>query len=481
MRFFAPLLLFTLIPADAASFLEQKIDELIRITPAVATGTFGIEVVQLGSGKVLYDRNAGKLFTPASNTKLFTTALALTRLGPDYRIPTRVYADRAPDADGRLDGDLIVVGLGDPSMSFEMIPYQKDATPADPLVAIEAFADQIAARGIRAISGNIVGDDSAFPADLFAPGWGIDDPVWDYGAPVSALSLGSNSIKLDLFPGPRTGDAATIGIKPPLEYFVVDNRVRTGGDRRLDVRRPGGRELQITGAISAPATLWLAVDDPALYAATALYDALTRRGVRVSGGPAARHRSGADGPIPIGGPVLAERMSPPLIEMLRVTDKISQNLWAELMLRQVALARTGDGSRKAGLDELKAFLIETGIAGTDYVFEDGSGLSRMTLVKPDAIVRLLRFMYDSPRRADWIGLLPVGGDDGTLANRFHKDPAAKNIHAKTGSLSHVNALSGYADSATYGEIAFSILVNHTNAPGSEIREFIDKIGMTLLE
>ena len=483
MRFFALSLLASLTSASAASLLEQKIDQLIRNTPAVEAGTLGIEVVQLGTGKLLYERNANKLLTPASNTKLFSTALALTRLGPDYRIPTRIFSDRPPDGTGRIDGDLIIEGLGDPSMSFETIPYQKDAPPANPLAAIETFADQLVARGIRSISGNVVGDDSAFPADWFPPGWGVDDPVWDYGAPVSALCLGSNSMKLDLSPGARAGDAAMIAIKPPLEYFVVDNRVRTGagGDRRLDVRRPGGRELKISGNISGPVTLWLAVDDPALYAATALYDALTRRGIAVAGHPAARHRSEGNGPVALTGPMLAERMSPPLVELLRVTDKVSQNLWAELMLRQVARVRTGDGSRKAGLDELKAFLKEIGVADTDYVFEDGSGLSRMTLVKPDAVVRLLRFMRNSPRSAEWASLLPVGGEDGTLSGRFHKDPAARNIHAKTGSLSHVNALSGYADSGTYGEIVFSIIVNHTSAPASDIRDFIDRIGMILLD
>jgi D-alanyl-D-alanine carboxypeptidase/D-alanyl-D-alanine-endopeptidase (penicillin-binding protein 4) len=469
-------------PARAASLAEQKIEQLIRTTPAVQPATLGIEIVQLGTGKVLYDRNANKLFTPASNTKLFSTAFALTRLGPDYRIPTRIFAERAPDPAGRIDGDLIIVGLGDPSMSFQTIPYQKDATLADPMAAVETFADQLLARGVRSISGNIVGDDSAFPFEPFPPGWGVDDPVWDYGAPVSALSLGSNSIKLDLFPGPHAGDPATLAVKPRLEYFLIDNLVRTApaGNGRIEVTRLASRELRIAGNITAPDTLWLAVDDPALYTAAALYDALTRRGIAVAGRPSARHRS-EGGVIPLTGPELAERMSPPLIDLLRVTDKISQNLWAELMLRQVALARTGDGSRKAALEQMKAFLNEIGVTDQDYVFEDGSGLSRMTLVKPDAVVRLLRHMHGSPARAAWVSLLPVGGEDGSLAHRFHNDPAARNIHAKTGSLSHVNALSGYADSATYGEIAFSIIVNHSIAPASDVREFIDRIGMILLE
>jgi D-alanyl-D-alanine carboxypeptidase/D-alanyl-D-alanine-endopeptidase (penicillin-binding protein 4) len=472
--------------AQAASLLEQRIDELFRTSPAVEAGTAGVEVVQLGAGKVLYSRNAGKLLTPASNTKLFSSALALTKLGPDFKIPTRVFAGRAPDSAGRVEGDLTIVGYGDPSMSFLEIPYAKDGDQQNPMAAIEAFADQVVAHGVHSISGDVIGDDAAFPDDLFPPGWAQDDATWEYGAPVSALSLGSNSMRAAIVPGAQAGDPANIELSPALEYFTIDNQVRTvaAGDHRVDVRRPGRGELQVSGTVSiqaGPAVLWLAVDDPALYTATALYDALTRRGVAIGGHPSARHRhigtpAGAPGEL-----LLAERLSPPLSELLRVTDKISQNLWAELMLRQVAFMRTGDGSRQAGLDQLKAFLVEIGVADGDYVFEDGSGLSRLTLVKPEAIVRLLTFMHASPLRDIWVGLMPVGGQDGTLANRFSKDPAAKNIHAKTGSLSHVNALSGYAESATYGEVVFSIIVNDTVAPSSEIRAFIDKIGMTLLE
>ncbi len=463
--------------ASAESLLEQRVDELLRVSHALDSANAGIEVVQLATGTVLYSRDSQKLFTPASNTKLFSTAMALARLGPDYRMTTRLF---------QSNGDLIIAGGGDPSMSFIQIPYDKDAPPADPLAAIEALADELAVRGIRTVAGDVVGDDTAFVSEPFAPGWGVDDSLWEYGAPISALSLASNSIKVEVFPGAAAGDPATLEITPALEYFVIDNRVQTiaAGDHKIEVRRLGGRELQLSGSVSIKAgstKLWLAVDDPPLYAATALYDALIRRGITVGGRPLARHRY-CGGPAPAWtSPVVIERTSPPLIELLRVTDKVSQNLWAELVLRQVAWVRTRDGSRKAGLDELQAFLDEIGITRDDYFFVDASGLSRGTLVKPDAVVRLLRFMYASPLREAWMSLLPVGGLDGTLTKRFGKEAAAKGIQAKTGSLSHISALSGYADSATYGQLAFSILVNHTNVPPAEIHDFIDKLGMLLLE
>jgi D-alanyl-D-alanine carboxypeptidase/D-alanyl-D-alanine-endopeptidase (penicillin-binding protein 4) len=482
----AILMLWAASALPGASLLEQRIDQTIRTTREVGPGSFGIEVVQVATGKTLYALNNDKFFVPASNTKLFSTALALMRLGDDHRLTTRIIARQAPDASGRIDGDLILYGGGDPSMSFVQIPFAEDADPADPMAGIEAMAEELAARGIRVIGGRVVGDDSAFEWAPFPPGWGINDPVWEYGAPVSALSLGSNSIRVDLIPAAIVGDPAKLQITPALEYFIIDNRTVTAGsgDPRLEVRRLGSRYLQISGEVprrDKPATLWLAVDDPALYAATALDDALRRRGISVMGEPAVRHRVAGD---PLGEPagsLLVERVSPPLYQLLRVTDKVSQNLWAELMLREVARVQTGVGTRRAGLQLLDQFLNEIGVPKEDYSLVDGSGLSRATLVKPSAVVRLLRWMYAWRGRDMWVTLLPVGGVDGTLRRRFDGTPTAKSILAKTGSLSHVAALSGYADSATYGELAFSIFVNNTTAPASEIRKFIDKIGLILLE
>lgn len=470
----------------AASLLEQRIDQVLRTARAVAPGAVGIGVVQIATGRTLYSLNTDKLFVPASNTKLFSTALALTRLGPDYRFVTRVFASKEPDEAGRIDGDLVLAGGGDPSMSFLRIPYDKDAEPADPMEAIEAFAGRIAAKGVRSIGGDIVGDDTAYPWEPFAPGWGVQDPIWQYGAPVSALNLGNNSVQVSLTPAEQDGDPAAIAIAPALEYLVIENRTRTGAgaDDDLDVRRTGPRQLQISGLVVRKAKrdpLYVAVDDPALFAAAALYDALTRRGIRVDGRPAARHAWDEARPPAPEGVLLAERRSPPLSELVRVVDKVSQNLWAELVFREVARVRTGIGSRRAAVDELSAFLKEIGIGAEDHALVDGSGLSRTGLVKPDAILQLLRFMYGSQHRELWLSALPVGGEDGTLERRFEKNPAAKSIQAKTGSLARVNALSGYADSATYGELAFSIMVNNTSAPAREVRQFIDRIGMILLE
>jgi len=178
---------------------------------------------------------------------------------------------------------------------------------------------------------------------------------------------------------------------------------------------------------------------------------------------------------------LASHESAPLLDDLGITAKVSQNLHAELALRAVARARAGIGSRPAGVDELKSFLQEIGIAAPPYRLSDGSGLDRSDLITPAAITRLLRHMYASRYREPWIALLPIGGEDGTLSTRFVEGPAAGRIHAKTGSLTHVAALSGYAQRLNGSWVAFAILVNNYNGPASEIRSIIDRICTLILE
>jgi D-alanyl-D-alanine carboxypeptidase/D-alanyl-D-alanine-endopeptidase (penicillin-binding protein 4) len=460
--------------------LQARVQQIISASPALADGFVGIQVVSLGSGQVLARINASHFFVPASNTKLFTTALALSRLGADYRFTTRVLAPAAPVA-GVLAGDLVLAGGGDPTMSSQGIPFRQDAAPVDPMNSIRELAREVYDCGARVIEGDVVGDDSAYLWEPYPPDWAADDAVWDYGAPVGALNFNDNSIVLEIAPGTREGDAVSVSPRPALEYYAYDNRLRTTVDGKTDVeieRPPGTRQVILRGTVKAAkeAHETIAVDDPALFAATALYYALMERGIVVHGRPVSRHRWMGD-PAPALPPVtIAQRTSPPLIEILRVTAKISSNLWAEVVLREVGRVRTGEGSRQAGLSHLAAFLKEAGIGSDGYSLTDGSGLSRLNLVTPAAVVQLLQYM-NGPFRS----LLPIGGVDGTLAARFGGAPAAHEVQAKTGSLTHVNALSGYARSRRYGDLAFSIFVNNTPATNSEVRSAIDKIGLALVQ
>jgi D-alanyl-D-alanine carboxypeptidase/D-alanyl-D-alanine-endopeptidase (penicillin-binding protein 4) len=241
--------------------------------------------------------------------------------------------------------------------------------------------------------------------------------------------------------------------------------------------------VRLTGVI-APSNGFrasLAVDDPALFAARAFHEALTQRGVVVHGRPAARHRASGETYTAPEGVELARRTSPPLVQLLRMINKVSQNLHAELVLREVGRVRRNDSSRAAGIDELHDFLAEAGIGKDAYSFSDGSGLSRRTLVTPDAIVQLLDFMFRSPHREEWIGLMPVGGEDGTLQDRFEGQPRGRQVKAKTGTLSHVSALAGYAEGPAGEVIAFSIVVNNHVGPSAAVRTVIDAIAMLATE
>jgi len=491
-----PWLLILICQAALGQTFEQKILNLLESTPAAQRCFWGLEAVELDKDQPLVRHNAERLFVPASNTKLFTTALALTRLGPDYRFRTRVTAERAPDGGGRVAGEVRLVGSGDPSLSGRVIPYQKDAPAGDPLIGIEALAEQVAARGVRRIEGDIVGDDTAYLWEPYPQGWAQDDAVWEYGAPVSALTFNDNALGLSIRPPARAGQPPELTLTPGLDYYVIDNRVqaRPGAERRIRLERlPGARQLRLWGTVSTEGSgatrLALAVDDPALYAATALYEALLKRGVTIAGAPRARHRfanevadlKNGGAPAPAGGVELARRESPPLVELLRVVDKVSQNLHAELMLREVARARRQLGTRAAGLEELRQFLAEAGLEETSYRFADGSGLSRLNLVAPAATVKLLRYMDRSPQREAFQTLLPIGGEDGTLASRFEGNPEGRRVHAKTGTLSHVSALSGYVESRSRGRLAFSLMVNNYHAGSSEIRTVMDKICLLLTE
>lgn len=469
--------------------LKSKLDDLVANSTALANGYVGIEIVSLRDGRSLYEHNQDRLFVPASNTKLFSTSLALVRLGSQYRFTTQIAADRPIGSSGILSGDLVLVGGGDPTLSGRQYPYRyrPNAPPDYSFHAIEELAAQLIARGLKRVDGDIIGDDRRYVWSPYASGWSIGDTVFEYGAPVSALILNDNRFAMTVRPAVQPGDLARIFLTPVFEYFTIDNRIRTipGGERNIEIERsPSSRQLRLSGTIPIDdpgVTQLLAVDDPALYAAAVLRAALIRQGVAIQGQAVALHRFAGD---PYDSTeartVLVERSSPPLAQILQVVDKVSQNLHAEVMLREVGFSVRHNGTREAGLAELRDFLNDAGIAKDDYRFVDGSGLSRNTLVTPAAVTQLLAFMYRSAYRDVWTNLLPVAGVDGTLATRFPEHPEAHAIHAKTGTLSHVRANSGYIDSPEYGPLAFSILVNNYGAPASEINKFLDSIELALL-
>ena len=473
-------LLLALGLSAAAADLAQTINTLIDGSALKAHSEIGVHVVELRTGRVLYAHDENRFFMPASNMKLFTTGLALLKLGPDYRFETRLVQEAS--------GDLALVGSGDPSMSARVYPYGTGSAPNPPLHAIEDLAQQAVNGGLTRVRGDIVGDDTLYPWVPYPENWTQNDMGGENGAPVSALTVSDNLITVNFLPGAKPGDLGQLSLSPSLEYYAIDNRILTvagSGDPQIRmIHTPGKRQLMFEGTIpmDGPRRFALVpIDEPALYAACALYDALTRRGVSISGRPVARHRSPADAYAAPTGTILATRSSPPASQLIQMTDKISENLHAELLLREVARTEYRNGTVENGVAALNTFFGQIGAEPNEARIDDGSGLSRFTLVTPHLITRLLAHMWTSKARESWLYMLPIGGADGTLVHRLCCTEDAHAIHAKTGTLSRSIALSGYANSKTHGWLAFSILVNDFAASQGEIHAWVDKIALAMVE
>jgi D-alanyl-D-alanine carboxypeptidase/D-alanyl-D-alanine-endopeptidase (penicillin-binding protein 4) len=480
--------------------------------PDLARGFWGIEVVSLSTGKTLYMQNADKLFTPESNTKLFTTAAALALIGPDYKFRTTVETTGTLDRYGRLNGDLVLVGHGDPNLSGRELPYDlKTQRNDDPIQALESLADALVQKGVKFIDGDLVADDSYFAFERYGEGWSQDDLVWADGAPVSALTINDNVAFVSIMPADRPGEKAFVSVKPFADYYRIDNRIITtpaGTGRKFFVNRePGSTLLTLWGNMpldDAGANEALAVEDPAEFAAGLFRQLLEKRGIIIYGHQRTHHtelatlstfsvtavepsHGGSENdsqvrPLKTDQPVtLASYESKPLLQDIRVVNKVSQNLHAEILLRLLGRERGNAGTIEGGLEVLRGFLTQAGISSDEYVFYDGSGLSRQNLVTPNAIVQLLRYCSTQPWGADYKATFPVSGVDGSLSDRLNTPRLQKRVAAKTGSLGGVKTLSGYATSDTGQAVVFSILSNNFNLPAKRVTDAIDQLVQAIVE
>jgi serine-type D-Ala-D-Ala carboxypeptidase/endopeptidase (penicillin-binding protein 4) len=516
--------------------LGQQITAMVA-EPAVVRAHWGVYVTGL-DGSPIFGLNEGQLFQPASNAKLYTTAAAMALLGPDQNsfsaFQTQVIGKGVFSGAKSLKGDLVLVGDGEANLSGRALPYVSPgarpktsvATP-DPLHALAEMADQVAATGLKSVSGDVVGDDTLFPWEPYAADWSIDDMVWGYGAPVSALTINDNQIKMTVGPGSTAGSPAIVTVDPTMPYYTLDtSNLKTGvkksGSQVQFDRAPGSKLLRIYGSIAVdepPDEEEIAINDPAEYAAMAFKSMLENRGIVVTGVARARHQdshdavgfltethipiddvmggekytrvhgldklaavcTGCEGSIAPGAKdstekILASHTSPPLIQDIVVTNKVSQNLHAELLLHQLGKIMPGsDGSTAQGARVVRAFAEHIGIDKDDFIFYDGSGLSGHDLVTPRATAKLLQYATTQPWFADWKKSLPVGGEDGSLGARFAKAPLKDHVFAKTGTLGEARALSGYLECASGRTVIFSIMVGN-HAPGSNAdRDVMDRI------
>jgi len=444
--------------------LAARIREFIQ-APRFAAASWGIKVVSLDSGRVLFEHQADKYFIPASNAKLFTAAMALQDLGPEFRIRTSLYGSAQPGADGRLPGDLVLFGRGDPTL---MKPWTGGPSQPDPL---ESLAVQLRNQGVRTIQGDLVGDDSFFAAPPYAPGWEWEDLQFAYGAEPTALTIHHNVVDLWVYPAQVPGQPCWMFAQPGQGLFSFDNRTSTGPagtSKGVRADRPlGETTITVTGSLAAgaaPARLTVTVRDSALYAARLLERALARHGIQVLGRVRSIHAQDRATPLDPGGLVeLGHLDSPRLQEILDAMMKDSLNPYAQLLLLQAGARRAkapGQDSVQRGLGAMAAWMAKAGLEPGSVVLEDGAGGSRKNLVKPAAIVQLLAYMDHQPEAAAFRDTLAIAGMDGTLRNRMDGTAAQGNLRAKTGTLRNTHALSGYVTRAGGERLAFAIMLNN---------------------
>jgi D-alanyl-D-alanine carboxypeptidase/D-alanyl-D-alanine-endopeptidase (penicillin-binding protein 4) len=472
---------------DTIDALRERLSAHLS-QPRFATVSWGVKIVSLDTGVTIFEQNADKYFNPASNAKLYTAALALDRLGGDFRIKTSLYAAARSDEAGAIKGDLIIYGRGDPSFAARW-------NAGDYYKGLDRIVSAIEAAGIKRIDGDLIGDESYFTGPPYGSGWEWDDLQWYYGAAATALSINDNSVDLFVTPAERVGVPCRITTGPPTSFVTIMNRTRTvakGARTYISVYRPVGENIiYVSGSLALGDkgfTGYVAVHNPSLLFVTMLKEALEKKGIMVKGRTRVidwKYREVT--PLDAAKMVeIASVDSPPVKDIVRETLKPSHNLYAQLLLLQVG-AQSQISNLKpqitedAGIESMNAFLAGVGIKKGDALLEEGSGLSRRNIITPAATVELLKFMSRHQWADAYRDALPIAGVDGTLEKRMKETPAVGNVRAKTGTLRYVYTLSGYATTAAGERLAFSIMLNNSNTPDRAIspRDDLDIIAVML--
>ncbi|RKF25603.1 D-alanyl-D-alanine carboxypeptidase/D-alanyl-D-alanine-endopeptidase [Micromonospora globbae] len=457
-------------PPPSVTRLNATLDAILadaRLDGAQAS----VVVADVATGQTLYDRNGDRRLVPASNTKLLTSTAAMALLGPDHRFTTDVRTSGKRRA-GVVSGNLYLRGGGDPTM-----------LAAD----YDALAAQVAASGVRVVTGNLVADDTRYDSTRLGPDWTWDDEPWYYAAQVSALTVApdtdydAGTVIVHAAPG-RAGAAPVLTTTPPTSYLRFDNRATTVADGETSIsfeREHGGNTVVVTGQIAVgdePASDWVTVWEPTGYAADVFRAALKRHGVRVLGATVLGR------PTPSGATAVARHDSMPLAELMVPFLKLSNNGHAEVLTKEIGAVARGSGTWSAGLSAIAGYVAGAGMDTGTLRQRDGSGLSRRNLIPAGEFVDLLTAVRSEPWFDAWYAALPIAGQaerfvGGTLRSRMQGTPAAGNVHAKTGSLTGVSGLSGYVTDADGRVLAFSILLN--NYLASSVKGLEDQIAIAL--
>ncbi len=452
-------------PVVTLEQFQRQLDRILADSLLLPTNV-GIKIVSLKTGRTLYARNADKLFHPASNMKLLTTATALHELGVDYRLKTVVATDSTAElVDSVLHGNLYIKGYGNPQLTLEDLGW---------------LATMVRQQGIRRITGAIVCDASYFDSTRWPAGWMWDDQNSSDFVSVGALVVHNNIVEITLTPGTKPGDTLTYQMFPRTSVLEVVDRGVTVGDSvteaavaERDWQWPRNRVV-IRGQMrvgQSPEVFEVDVLHPQVFVGDLFRQALARQGVTVTG-PV------TEGQLPANARQLAVHRSEPLSVIVLHTNKPSHNLSAEMLCKVLGAERFGvPGTWENGLRVIRQYLSTLGIDSTEYEIVDGSGVSRYNLLTPSQMVQLLTGVHaDYAIQPEFEASLPIAGVDGTLSNRMKGTPAENNLRAKTGTLSGVSALSGYTETADGELLAFSIMMQHFVLPARQMRAIQDKVG-----
>lgn len=440
--------------------LGAQVDAIAN-RPEFSRSRWGILIQPLSSTATLYSRDAQKYFIPASNVKLLTTAAALQKLGADFRIKTSVYSGE--------NGSLYVAGRGDPSITEAQL---------------QSLAQQLKRRGVDRVN-ELIGDDSYFQGSAVNPNWEWEDAQAGYGAPINSLIFNQNAIELLLSPQDLGQPLKVTFAEPKLanQWQIQNNSVTVAQNESefIEVGREFDRPaIRVSGQLKVgaePESAYVAVVNPANNFLQHFQQVLAAEGIPVKQALVASVSRNFN-------QELATVESPPLAELVRETNRESNNLYAEVLLRLLGkvtdkMPQQQEDTGEIGLKELKTALTQLGVNPNSYILADGSGLSRHNLISPEALVQTLRFMANSPAASIYRQSLPIAGESGTLKNRLNSTPNRVILQAKTGTLSGVSALSGYIEVPDYEPLVFSIIVNQSDLSAASMRSATDEIVLLL--
>ncbi len=458
-------------PQQQAAF---EIDTLLNNAPT-DMGWWGIKVQYPTTGEVFYERNPGKLFMPASNMKLYTTAAALCMLGPQYKYVTDFVTDGAVDEKGVLQGDLIIKGSGDPSWSWRFFDGNYDSV-------MVIFIDSLKEQGITSINGNLIGDDNIFDDQALGYGWSWDDETYYYAAQLSGLSYSENYVDFDLVPdSSNLGNLVNIIPKPMTDYLNVSNELVTvssdtstdwdyGRDRSTNNAWFKGAYRLERGEIEETIT----IHNPTLYTVHVLKERLRDAGIMVTGDPL----DVDDLPDSLNYEKMTRLFSyhsHPLSDIIAKVNRPSQNFIAETLQKTLGAEFGKEGSSYEGRKIEMMLFDSLGVDTRNIKLRDGSGLARHNLVSPNSTATLLQVMWDHPYRSYYMESLALSGVTGTIRKRALGTSAEGNVRAKTGTIGWVRALSGYTWTKSGEPVIFTVMINHYTIPTSQVNRYLDRI------